>query len=114
MPAAMSQANWGIDDGHDVADKPTRGKGTNGGALSGKNQPRTDEPRPRVTTLTRTNPRTSKTIERIIHIYTYTYIYIYLYASGVVVFVVVAKGSQDTGSITSAELRMLQVNLGQE
>ena len=39
MPAAMSQVHWGIDDGHDVADKPTIGMGTNGGALSGHQEP---------------------------------------------------------------------------
>ena len=39
MPAVMSQVGWGIDDAHDVVDKPTRGISTNGGALSGTQEP---------------------------------------------------------------------------
>ena len=46
--------------GHDGADKPTRGMGTNGGALSGNRRTENREHQHRMTTLTRTHPQTSK------------------------------------------------------
>ena len=66
-------------------DKPTRGMGTDGGALSGNRRTENREHQHRVTTLTRTNPRTSKNHTCVTEsTYVYASICVCIYVCGLV------------------------------